>query len=61
MTYTIERALDNGFTNTLTTVYNGIARTFTDTGLGSNLQYFYRVNSNAPGLPDSQWSYTLST
>jgi len=61
VTYTIERALDNGFTDSPTTVYSGSALSYSDTSLIPETEYFYRVKASAPGLADSPWSVTLNT
>jgi hypothetical protein len=58
--YAIERALDNGFTTSVETVYTGSAISFNDTSLTAEVQYFYRLKAVAPGLPDTGWSVTLS-
>jgi hypothetical protein len=59
--FVIQRARNTEFTtNMVQTIVNGAAlRTFTDTGLGANTTYYYRVAMVSP-LGNSAWSNTVT-
>lgn len=57
-TYTIERALDKDFTNTLTPVYTGTwTASVADTGLDVGTRYYYRIKSELTGKVDSLYAF----
>lgn len=61
--YIIDRALDAGFTSSLTERYNGAyTSSFLDTvGLLGATTYYYRIKAQASGLADSAYSYANAT
>ena len=55
--YSLDRATNSGFSAGLTTVYTGTALTFSNTGLSSSTQYYYRVKATGTGsYTDSPYS-----
>lgn len=60
-TYVIERALDAGFTMSLTTVYTGGAITYGDGSVTNGVQYFYRLHAEATGFTNSGYAYDDAT
>lgn len=59
--YVLERALDSGFTVSLTTVFNGSALAYNNTGLTAATQYFYRIHAEAAGFTNSPYAYANAT
>lgn len=57
-TYVIERALDAGFTMSLTTVYNSTyVSSVSDGAVVSGVTYYYRIHSEATGYTNSGYAY----
>lgn len=58
--YTLQRDSDISF-GTVTTLYNGALRTYTDTGLAANATYYYRLRANGAGFAPSDYTVQSGT
>ena len=54
--YILQKALNNEYTESLTTVYSGPLLTFTNTGLTPAQQLYYRVKATAENFNDSTFT-----
>lgn len=61
LVYTLQRSTAADFSLNLTTLYVGIGLTYSDTGLTSNTEYFYRVKAKGIGYLDSVYTATSVT
>ena len=59
--YILERALDAAFTSSLTTIYNGAAILYNNTGLTTATHYYYRLTATAVGYITSGYGLANAT